>query len=90
MWGKLLGGAFGFMIGGPIGAVLGAVLGHSFDKGMLEQLTHDKPEEQLAPGDAERIKDGVLYGHFFCHGLHRQKRWACTSERNSAGRGGHA
>ena len=56
MWGKLLGGAFGLMIGGPIGAVLGAVLGHSFDKGMVERLTHDEPEEQLAPGDAERIK----------------------------------
>ena len=56
MWGKLLGGTFGLIIGGPIGAVLGAILGHSFDKGMLEQLTHDKPEEQLAPGDAERIK----------------------------------
>lgn len=56
VWGKLLGGAFGFMIGGPIGAVLGAALGHSFDKGMDLQLTHDADDEDLEPGDADRIK----------------------------------
>ncbi|RLW57089.1 MAG: molecular chaperone DjlA, partial [gamma proteobacterium symbiont of Stewartia floridana] len=33
-WGKLVGGAFGFMLGGPLGAVLGAALGHKFDKGL--------------------------------------------------------
>ena len=33
-WGKLVGGAFGFMLGGPLGAVLGATLGHQFDKGL--------------------------------------------------------
>ena len=33
-WGKLVGGAFGFMIGGPIGALLGAALGHNFDRGL--------------------------------------------------------
>ena len=33
-WGKLVGGAFGFMVGGPLGAVLGAALGHSVDRGM--------------------------------------------------------
>jgi len=33
-WGKVLGGAFGFMAGGPLGALLGAALGHQLDKGM--------------------------------------------------------
>ena len=33
-WGKLIGGAFGFMMGGPLGAALGTVLGHQFDKGL--------------------------------------------------------
>lgn len=33
-WGKIIGGAFGFMLGGPLGALLGAALGHNFDKGM--------------------------------------------------------
>jgi hypothetical protein len=33
-WGKLVGGAFGFMLGGPLGALLGAVLGHNFDRGL--------------------------------------------------------
>ncbi len=56
VWGKLLGGTFGFMIGGPLGAVLGAALGHTFDKGMNLQLSHDMPDEDLPPGDAERIK----------------------------------
>ena len=56
MWGKLLGGAFGFMIGGPIGAVLGAALGHTIDAGVVLRLSHDVPEEDLPPGDAERIK----------------------------------
>ena len=56
MWGKLLGGAFGFMIGGPIGAVLGTALGHTFDKGMRAQLTQGVEEDDLPPGDAQRIK----------------------------------
>ena len=34
LWGKIVGGAFGFMLGGPLGAVLGAALGHGFDKGL--------------------------------------------------------
>ncbi|MFT5114103.1 MAG: DnaJ like chaperone protein [Parasphingorhabdus sp.] len=33
-WGKLAGGAFGFMFGGPLGAVAGAAFGHQFDKGL--------------------------------------------------------
>ncbi len=33
-WGKLIGGAFGYMMGGPLGALLGAALGHHFDKGI--------------------------------------------------------
>lgn len=56
IWGKMLGGAFGFMIGGPIGAVLGAALGHSFDKGIQAQLSHGESEDDLPPGDADRIK----------------------------------
>ncbi|MCW8890633.1 MAG: co-chaperone DjlA [Sedimenticola sp.] len=51
-WGKLAGGAFGFMVGGPIGAVLGAVLGHNLDKG-LKGLSD---EESFAPGDQERVQ----------------------------------
>jgi len=56
VWGKLLGGTFGFLIGGPIGAVLGAALGHTFDKGMQLQLSHENAEEDLPPGDLDRIK----------------------------------
>lgn len=33
-WGKLIGGAFGFMLGGPLGALIGAALGHNLDRGV--------------------------------------------------------
>ncbi len=32
-WGKVVGGAFGFMMGGPLGAIFGAALGNYFDDG---------------------------------------------------------
>ena len=50
-WGKLVGGAFGFMLGGPLGAILGAALGHNFDKG-VRGLT----EEALDPGEQQRVQ----------------------------------
>ncbi len=34
IWGKLLGGFFGFMIGDFIGALFGVMIGHLFDRGM--------------------------------------------------------
>lgn len=37
-WGKIIGGAFGFLLGGPLGGLLGVALGHGFDKG-LEQVS---------------------------------------------------
>ncbi len=51
-WGKLVGGAFGFMLGGPLGAVLGAALGHNFDKG-INALPED---ERLGPGEQQRVQ----------------------------------
>jgi DnaJ like chaperone protein len=33
-WGKVVGGAFGFMLGGPLGALFGAAVGHHFDRGL--------------------------------------------------------
>lgn len=30
-WGKVIGGALGWMLGGPLGALLGAAIGHNFD-----------------------------------------------------------
>jgi len=51
-WGKLIGGAFGFLWGGPLGALLGAALGHNFDRGMAGLPDDDK----LGPGDQERVQ----------------------------------
>ncbi len=60
-WGKLVGGAFGFMLGGPLGAVLGAALGHKFDKG-LEGL----PEDGMGwdGGDQERVQTAFFTATF--------------------------
>jgi DnaJ like chaperone protein len=33
-WGKVVGGAFGYLLGGPLGALLGVAIGHQFDKGL--------------------------------------------------------
>jgi DnaJ like chaperone protein len=59
-WGKLAGGAFGFMLGGPLGALLGAVLGHNLDKG-LEGITRD---EEIGSGDRERVQTAFFTATF--------------------------
>jgi DnaJ like chaperone protein len=59
-WGKVVGGAFGFMLGGPLGALLGAVLGHQFDKGL-------KLQAQLGgfrAGDQERVQTAFFTALF--------------------------
>jgi DnaJ like chaperone protein len=47
-WGKVLGGAFGFLAGGPLGALIGAAIGHGFDRGLREQarLEGEGPSHQ--------------------------------------------
>ena len=59
-WGKLVGGAFGFMLGGPLGALLGAALGHNFDKG-LKQLPDDS---RFEAGDRERVQTAFFTATF--------------------------
>jgi len=56
-WGKLVGGAFGFMAGGPLGALLGAALGHQVDSG-LKQLGEG------APGETERTQTAFFTATF--------------------------
>jgi DnaJ like chaperone protein len=58
-WGKLVGGAFGFVLGGPLGALLGAALGHGFDRGLA------RPEQiDLRPGDQERVQTAFFAATF--------------------------
>ena len=59
-WGKVLGGAFGFMLGGPLGAILGAAMGHSFDKG-LASATHYTGHRI---GDTERVQSAFFAATF--------------------------
>ncbi|MEQ8233046.1 MAG: co-chaperone DjlA [Gammaproteobacteria bacterium] len=53
-WGKVVGGAFGFMLGGPLGALFGAAVGHHFDRG-LGRL-EDGGQPFGAGPDQERIQ----------------------------------
>jgi len=50
--GKVVGGAFGFLMGGPLGAILGASVGHQFDEGLQGM----ENEEGLNPGDQHRVQ----------------------------------
>ncbi len=59
-WGKLIGGAFGFMAGGALGAALGAALGHQFDKGMASVLT----EGAVRVGNRERRQTAFFAATF--------------------------
>lgn len=58
-WGKVVGGAFGFMFGGPLGAALGAAVGHSFDKGV--SVDH---QGQLGGAGQERIQAAFFTATF--------------------------
>lgn len=58
-WGKIAGGAFGFMLGGPLGALIGATIGHQFDSGMKTLDAGD-----WAPGDQERVQTAFFTATF--------------------------
>ena len=62
-WGKLAGGAFGFMLGGPLGAALGAALGHQFDKG-LGRIGGGIGSEFLRVGSQERVQTAFFTATF--------------------------
>lgn len=60
-WGKIVGGAFGFLLGGPLGAMLGAAVGHNFDKGLNTAATRDP----FGGGpDTERIQTAFFTATF--------------------------
>ena len=62
-WGKVVGGAFGFLVGGPLGAVLGAALGHSFDRGL-----HGIEGSMGGAGSQERAQAAFFTATFSCMG----------------------
>lgn len=63
-WGKLVGGALGFMLGGPLGAILGVALGHNFDKGLKGLPEEGFAEGDFAPGDRERVQTAFFTATF--------------------------
>lgn len=58
-WGKLLGGAFGYLVGGPLGALLGAAFGHQFDRGI-----DDIASNPFQPGAQERVQTAFFTALF--------------------------
>lgn len=62
-WGKIVGGAFGFMLGGPLGAVLGAAMGHNFDRG-LSGMPKGGHFGGFTQGDRERIQTAFFTATF--------------------------
>lgn len=58
--GKLLGGAFGFLLGGPLGGLVGVAFGHNFDKGM-ERVAASMGFE---PGDQQRVQTAFFTATF--------------------------
>jgi DnaJ like chaperone protein len=60
-WGKIVGGAFGFILGGPLGAMLGAAIGHNFYRG-LKIVARDSPYGD-GP-DQERIQSAFFTAVF--------------------------
>jgi len=64
-WGKVVGGALGFVMGGPLGALLGTVLGHNLDRGMASM----EGVEELDPGEQERVQTAFFTATFSVMGL---------------------
>lgn len=69
-WGKVIGGAFGFMLGGPIGALLGASFGHQFDararRPALDAGGHSDygDAHDFDPGAQERVQAAFFTATF--------------------------
>lgn len=66
-WGKVIGGAFGFMLGGPIGALLGASFGHQFDaRARAPGIDYDggDGDGDFAPGQQERVQAAFFTATF--------------------------
>ena len=54
LWGKVVGGTFGFMLGGPLGALMGVSLGNYFDGGLNAQSS------RFGLGATERVQSAFF------------------------------
>ncbi len=63
-WGKIIGGAFGYMLVGPLGAVLGAALGHNLDRGLDSLPDDDAPIPGPRRGSQERVQTAFFTATF--------------------------
>ena len=63
-WGKVIGGAFGFMLGGPLGALLAGAVGHQFDLGLEKQFSAGDKNIGGEPGAQERVQSAFFAATF--------------------------
>src|SRR5262245_20633317 len=56
IWGKIIGGATGFVLGGPLGALIGALAGHAVDIKIDQAGVPAEIGDQAAGGDQAATK----------------------------------
>ncbi len=79
VWGKVIGGVGGFMVGGPLGAIVGVAAGHAVDKEGGVSAAFDKVRAQAGdivrgPGDREADPQGAAVGGLGGGGLGKDTR----------------
>ena len=84
-WGKIVGGAFGFMLGGPLGAVLGAALGHQFDQGL--KGVDEAELAGMSPGAQERVQTAFFTATFSVMGYIAKADGRVTPDEIAAAEG---
>ncbi len=60
-WGKVVGGAFGYMLGGPLGALIGGALGHKVDQAVKGFAGY---AGRFEPGAQERVQTAFFTATF--------------------------
>ncbi len=55
-WGKIIGGALGYVILGPFGVFLGVIIGNQFDAGFYKLGNLKKPSQSWSSGNQEQVQ----------------------------------
>jgi len=76
-WGKVIGGALGYMFGGPLGALLGVALGSNFDRGL--NIT-----DEFSPGEQQRVQAAFFTACFSVMGHIAKSDGRVTADEISA------
>lgn len=55
MWGKFIGGFFGFLLAGPLGALAGVWIGHAFDRGLKVSTVFSAGQSDTMQSHAQEV-----------------------------------